>query len=313
MQITALAVSLLLVGAHAQGLSDKNTIEGQCKKITRLARITSLAANDTQLAEKFGPDQARIDDFKAQAPEAARMLQELRANATLAQACPPIFAAQADGERCKDMQQLEETMFLAANETELRLELEDDPARLAEFREKLPARQAKLATMQANGTLTTFCAAREDRQSCRRIAKLEAMIEMSHNTTALLAKFEGNTTKIQRFQEKTTTMVIKLEKMTTNTTLKAMCAALPQAAVPPGGGVPLPEGGTAGGVGGGGGEAANGPVSGGSGVGSGISNGGTTRGGGTAEAVRSLGLRVGERMSPVVNLGVLAAVIFAVL
>lgn len=125
MHITAFAVSILLASFQAvNALGDKNTVEAQCKKITKLTRITNFAANDTLLTQKFGTDQARIDDFKAQAVEANTMLQELKANATLSEQCPPIFAAQADGERCKTMAKFEKMVKLAANETNLQAEFE---------------------------------------------------------------------------------------------------------------------------------------------------------------------------------------------
>jgi hypothetical protein len=69
--------------------------------------------------------------------------------------------------------------------------LQGNITEIAEFKAKLPERTAKLATLQSNGTLSVFCAARSDRIACKQMIKLEGNIEMSHNTTALMAKFEG--------------------------------------------------------------------------------------------------------------------------
>lgn len=95
-------------------------------------------------------------------------------------------------------------------------------------------------------------------------------------------------------------MQAKLDAITANTTLMATCNSLPQAGTDNsqenGNGAATPDG------------AAGGAVNGGSGVGNGV---GAVRGGGTAEAVKSLGMQIGGDLGAIITTAILAAGICA--
>ncbi|KAK3315229.1 hypothetical protein B0H66DRAFT_337383 [Apodospora peruviana] len=208
------------------GTSTATSTKGQCRQVARLTELTSLAADETKLEEITKNNATRVEAIKAKASAAAEQLATLSANSTLMATCEQIFAVNAMEDACQEMAHLEKLQALVANQTALDEKTKNNATRADALKAKVEKEAADLTAMQSNATLTQFCSVQTTKETCRDMSKLQKQVDMAANTTALEAKFDGNTTKIERFQAKVAEKKAELEAMQGNSTLVEMCASL---------------------------------------------------------------------------------------
>ncbi|KAI0011304.1 hypothetical protein F4779DRAFT_238169 [Xylariaceae sp. FL0662B] len=230
MQIAALFVSLL--AASVVSAKDDNStgtsVKSQCRTIAKMQNLVDLAANQTKLENKADGNTTKIDEVKSKAADASTQLTSMTANATLMGECAVIQAHQDSVQACGDIQKIEKMMAIAANDTKLNNKLDNNATKIDEFKAKASDMAAKLTDLQSNGTLTTFCAAQRDVENCESMKGLQKLIAKASNQTALDAKFEGNTTKAEKFKAKAAEAQTKLDALMSNSTLMATCSSLSQ-------------------------------------------------------------------------------------
>ncbi|KAI1081767.1 hypothetical protein F5B20DRAFT_535309 [Whalleya microplaca] len=235
MQISAICVSLLAASVvSAKGNNNNNnstgtSVKAQCRTIEKMQNLVDLAANQTKLDSKTDGNTTKIDAIKAKAADASTQLATLTGNATLMGECAVIQAHQNSVQACGEMQTIQKIMAIAANDTELNDKLKNNATKIDEFKAKASSAATKLTDLQSNGTLTAFCAVQQDVESCGSMNDLQKIIAKAANQTALDAKFEGNTTKADKFKAKAAAAQTKLDSITSNSTLMATCNSLAQA------------------------------------------------------------------------------------
>ncbi|KAJ9149824.1 hypothetical protein NKR23_g4036 [Pleurostoma richardsiae] len=220
-----LPVFLLATAGVAFGKGNSTSTKSQCKQVEKLTELVNLAANATRLDDKTDGNTTKASAIQAKASSAAATLQTLEANSTLMAACNQIFAVQDMEDSCSQMASLEKATALAANQTLLDAKFGNDTAKADKLKAKAAAGATELATLQGNATLTQFCAALDDAETCDTMAKLQKQVDKAANATALDAKFDGNSTKVAAFQAKASKAAAKLAVMTSNSTLVNLCAA----------------------------------------------------------------------------------------
>ncbi|KAI3322379.1 hypothetical protein HD806DRAFT_123160 [Xylariaceae sp. AK1471] len=232
MQLTNVLVSFLLAATVSAKGHNKNgtiSIKSQCRSIAHMTKFVDLAANETLLEEKTDNNQTQIDAIKAKAANITTTLNALTSNTTLMGECDIVTAHDEAIRACGQIKELEKAMATAANDTKLQSKFDGNTTKIDAFKAKASASATKLADLQSNGTQTTFCAAQADIETCKRIGDLQKTIAKAGNDTALQAKFEGNTTKIDKFKTKATEAQTKLDTLMSNSTLMSTCSGLTQA------------------------------------------------------------------------------------
>ena len=189
MQLTNLFVSLLLTTAVAakgkNGTSTKAvTDKSQCKEIQALTKIINLAANETKLADKTDNNATLIAEFQAKASTAATTLATMESNTTLVSTCNVIAAAERTEDDCEDMTSMEKLIALAANETALAAKTKNNATKAEAIQAKASAASTKLATLQANTTLTDTCSTMAADKAANKAAKQAAQSSSSSSAAA---------------------------------------------------------------------------------------------------------------------------------
>ncbi|KAI1325780.1 hypothetical protein F5Y16DRAFT_401111 [Xylariaceae sp. FL0255] len=242
MQLTSFITALLLataVSAHGdkKDKSDKASKHNstdiltastkvQCKAIDEMNKLVDLANNDTLLADITNNNATKITKIKDKAANLTSELSSLTSNTTLMSDCAAIDAKNQEKQLCSEMAALPELQALAANTTALNDHFKGNATKVSDFQAKASQMAAKLATSQANTTLTTFCAAEDTKSTCKGIVKLQKEISKDSNTTRLNEKFNGNQTKISEEQAKIAKKQTELNTLTSNSTLMSACSAL---------------------------------------------------------------------------------------
>lgn len=192
MRFTSFIVVALAGLVAAKGNKHHNgtaSTKDQCKHISKLTKITDLAANTTKLAEKADNNATLIDAFKAKAAEATTQLATLTTNATLMDACTVIFAENEMEDGCEKIAKMEKANAIVANETLLAEHTDNNATKAEAFKAKVVSKAADLTALSSNTTLTSFCQAWSDKQACKSMAKLEKSQALAANTTALVSHF----------------------------------------------------------------------------------------------------------------------------
>lgn len=159
MQFTNILVSFLLSTAVAAKNSTKTVSDKSlCKEMAQLSSVVSLAANSTKLAAKEKNNATKIAEYQSKASTAATQLATLYLNTTLVATCNVIAAAQKTEADCDEIDSINSIMSLAANETKLAAKEKNNATKIAEYQAKASDASTKLATLQANTTLTNACA-----------------------------------------------------------------------------------------------------------------------------------------------------------
>lgn len=82
--------------------------------------------------------------------------------------------------------------------------------------------------MSTNATLVSTCAvinaAEETQDDCQEVEKLTELMALVGNATAIEAKTNGNTTKMEKLKAKAAEGTAKLENLQANATLMTECA-----------------------------------------------------------------------------------------
>ncbi|KAI5921002.1 hypothetical protein F4810DRAFT_389889 [Camillea tinctor] len=232
MQITGLISSFILataVLAKGDRNSTGTSVKSQCRSIAKMTKLIDLANNQTELESKTDGDQTKIAEIKAKAANSTAMLSTLTSNSTLMGECAVITAHDDAVEACGSIQQMEKAVALAANDTKLQDKFDGNTTKIDDFKSKVSSMATMLATLQSNATLSSFCAVQADIESCKDISRLQKTIALANNETALTDKFNGNTTKADKFKSKVADDQAKLDAMTSNTTLMDTCNSLKQA------------------------------------------------------------------------------------
>ncbi|KAI1336511.1 hypothetical protein F5Y15DRAFT_201018 [Xylariaceae sp. FL0016] len=231
MQTTALILAVLATATVAEhhGNDDSFSVKDQCRAIAKMTKLVDLAANQTMLDDKANGNQTIIDDIKAKAANATSELSTLTSNSTLVGECAVVQAHDDAVDSCGEIQKMEKFLALASNDTALTDYFDGNTTEIDDFKNKTSGLTTKLAALQSNATLNTFCSVQNDIESCKEISKLQDVIAFAGNNTALQSAFKGNTTDIDDFKSKVTDAQSKLDSLTSNSTLETTCASLSQA------------------------------------------------------------------------------------
>jgi hypothetical protein len=144
-----------------------NSINGQCKQMAKLTKLTELAANQTKLdamVAKGKINATEVEAIKTKAAEATTKLATMTSNTTLVSECLVVDAHQKVVGQCKQIKKLTKLANLATNTTAkdamiAKKTLND--TQVAKLDEKIANATTKLATMTSNTTLTDLCAAEQ--------------------------------------------------------------------------------------------------------------------------------------------------------
>ncbi|KAI0121367.1 hypothetical protein BJ170DRAFT_143168 [Xylariales sp. AK1849] len=241
MQLTNVFVSFLLAAAvsakgdnkaakgNSTSASTGTSVKSQCASIAKLTKMTNLAANETKLADKLHNNQTAIDAFKAKITSSQTKLTTLSSNTTLMASCAVIAAHEDAVDSCDSIAKMEKMIATAANTTKLNTEFKGNATKISSFTAKASAAATKLSALQSNSSLTDFCSTQTTLASCKTMTQLQKEIAMAGNTTALDAKFKGNSTKITKFTAQAAKAQTKLDALMSNSTLMATCASLSKA------------------------------------------------------------------------------------
>jgi hypothetical protein len=163
MQFTNLFFTLLLSTAVVAkgGNSTKSTktlsTKDLCNEMEDLQSLIKLASNTTKLEAKTKNNETKVAAIQAKASAAATTLSTMESNTTLVSACSVISAAQQVKAACSKMEDLQDTIALAANTTKLDKKFKSNATKIADFQAKATEAQTKLDAMTSNTTLVSSC------------------------------------------------------------------------------------------------------------------------------------------------------------
>lgn len=206
-----------------------STLE-RCAIFQDFNRLLDTASNDTRLQLIFRGNDTRIARFRNDAaqlqnsstPQGA-LLQRFRNNATFVSTCNAIFSIESSDQSCKHMIRLQNRVEIVNNATRLAQASRDNSTRAAQIQDQVTRDQPELDALQANATLQQFCAGFQTRSQCQAIVRLEAKVMLARNATKLNETFDGNTTRIIRFQAMATKALARLDVLLGNSTLMSLC------------------------------------------------------------------------------------------
>jgi transcriptional regulator of acetoin/glycerol metabolism len=201
-------VLLLLLSTPQLALSKGNSTSStsQCRELAALTALMDISSNATKLAMASHNSTEKAAAIQAKASAAASTLATLETNTTLVAICDQIFASEASKASCHRLARLERMAALAYNETTTSDALKS----------KASAQANALASLQSNGTLTTFCAALKTEENCKEMTHLQKVIDRAANATAEI----GNSTRSER---KVKMAEKKLAELKGNATLVGIC------------------------------------------------------------------------------------------
>jgi ABC-type enterochelin transport system substrate-binding protein len=90
-------------------------------------------------------------------PFVATELATLQSNTTLVSTCAIIAAAEKTANTCDDMEELQQLVTLAANETKLADKAKNNATKISALQAKASEASVKLTSLEANATLTSAC------------------------------------------------------------------------------------------------------------------------------------------------------------
>ncbi|CCF45484.1 hypothetical protein CH063_03620 [Colletotrichum higginsianum] len=225
MQLSFLLLPLLSLTAlaHDGEGRNRNSTEAQCKRFLRGEKLVKIASNDTLLAEITNNNATKIDFIKKKAAEIQPRLDQAKQNATLMTACEQVRAVQHENGQCRFMHRMDKLQKLVANETALNQVTNNNATKAQKLKDWAQKGMTKLTELQGNQTLLQYCSARDTKGQCRQMKKLNKLVALSKNDTALNEKFNGNATKIEMFKAKAAKKEVKLNEMMNNSTLMGVC------------------------------------------------------------------------------------------
>ncbi|KAK1465252.1 hypothetical protein CCUS01_07657 [Colletotrichum cuscutae] len=229
MQLSFLLVPLLSITALAKdhnGGGGKNSTEAQCKRFLKGEKLVKVAGNDTLLAEITNNNATKIDFIKKKAAEVQPKLDEAKKNSTLMTTCDQVRAVQQENGQCRFMKRMDKLEKLVANETALNAVTKNNATKADKLKAFAQKGQTKLTDLQKNTTLLSYCSVQTTKGECKQMNKLNKLVALSKNDTALNDKFKGNTTKIEKFKAKAAKQEAKLNAMMNNSTLMGVCQQL---------------------------------------------------------------------------------------
>ncbi|KAK1980932.1 hypothetical protein LZ30DRAFT_593816 [Colletotrichum cereale] len=213
-------------GGGGGGGGGRNSTEAQCKRFLKEEKLVKLAGNDTLLAEVTNNNATKIDMIKKKAAEIQPKFDMAKQNATLMATCDQVRAVQQENGQCRFLNRMDRLQKLVANETALNEATKNNATKADKLKTWAQQGMAKLTEMQGNQTLLQYCSARTTMGECKQMSKLNKLVALSKNDTALNEKFNGNTTKIEKFKAKAAKKEAKLNEMMNNSTLMGVCQKL---------------------------------------------------------------------------------------
>lgn len=151
--------------------SNGNPTKKACRQLSKLTKLTELAANQTKLDELVAKGRMNATDvevLKTEAAEATTKLQTLSANTTLTGECAVINAEKETVGQCKQMNKLQKLADMAGNQTAMDAFVQKkglNETSVEKLQEKIQQAETRLQEMQSNTTLTDFCAQRQQQKA----------------------------------------------------------------------------------------------------------------------------------------------------
>jgi hypothetical protein len=144
-----------------------NSINGQCKQMAKLTKLTELASNQTKLdamVAKGKINATEVEAIKTKATEATTKLATLTSNTTLVSECLVVDAHKKLVGQCKQMKKLTKLADLATNTTAkdaMVAKKELNATQITKLDEKIANATTKLTELMSNTTLTDLCTAEQ--------------------------------------------------------------------------------------------------------------------------------------------------------
>jgi hypothetical protein len=158
-------------GKNSTSMSNSNSLTHQCKTMSHLTHLTTLAANQTKLDAMVAKDKLNatsVAELKTKASDAATKLQTLSTNTTLVSECAVVDANMKTMGQCKQMKSLTKLAALSGNSTAMdawvaKKKLND--TQVAKLKEKITKAGTKLDALKGNATLLDICSKAVKQQS----------------------------------------------------------------------------------------------------------------------------------------------------
>jgi len=199
--------------------------QSQCRQLAQLTRLTALASNATALDEKSRGDPTKAAALAAKASAAATGLAALQSNTILVAECQQVLAVQDMKSTCHMLQRLEHLQSLASDPTSLDEKAKGNSTKAERIKAAAAEGAAKLAALQGNQTIVGFCAKQQEKGECGELERLQKVVSLAGNATALGNRFGGDGEKMAKFQERVEEAKAKLEELKGDEELVAACAA----------------------------------------------------------------------------------------
>lgn len=217
-------------GDHSDTTLTTLTTLESCTIFERFSEIITTATNTTKVHDKFHGNSTRIAHFQDEVAQLKNtsstkgaLYERMRSNVTFTAICESIFATEISEASCRRMLFLERRTTIVANETLLSQVTHGNTTRETELKEEVSKSVTELTILQTNTTLLEFCAVFQTRSDCQEMKKLQAEVNLAHNTTKLSHKLDGNTTRISEYQKQAAKASTKLNKLLSNSTLVSYC------------------------------------------------------------------------------------------
>lgn len=175
---------LLSTAVAAKGNSTKEVSDKSlCNQMTKLADEVQQASNVTKLEAKTKNNATKIAEIQAKASTAATKLAEMQTNTTLVDTCNVIAAAQKTKSQCENMAELQKTIDLANNATELDAKTKGNETKIAAFKDKAATATTKLAELSSNTTLVDACSSITANQANKKETKASSTSSAAASTS----------------------------------------------------------------------------------------------------------------------------------
>lgn len=147
----------------ADAASRHRSVQGTCKRISALTKLSSMAANQTVLDSMLADKkltQEQVDYIETKKDAINSELQELSSNATLLAECGVISAHRKAVRDCKQLDKLERLAELANNKTAYEEHLAGEvlnEKQVERLKKNMEDAEVKLQKLRSNSTLIELC------------------------------------------------------------------------------------------------------------------------------------------------------------
>jgi hypothetical protein len=204
-------------------------LERKCDEIFYLERLERLIANSTALSEKPHNNATKIGELQAKASQDASKLATLKGNQTLIVECEVLAAEKKLEHDCFELLKLEHFLKFASNSTEVSNTTKNNGTRVRGIAAEVLSSATKLQQLRSNSTLVALCliadAHEREKHECEEIKKLEKLIKLAGNDSALADKTKNNVTRIGEIKAESSKFTARLAELQNNATFVSDCAA----------------------------------------------------------------------------------------